>query len=215
MRVEEAGSKRGCLDPKYCKGRDSNGKIKPKVNRIRAGSACTDPGACGGSVYFHSQFLALKGPNGQDPWDSWTTSSYPWSFPVGDSWGGQGSTEINPLEFEQWLKAVGDDLQGFPTVGWYDTPLYDAGGDLTGTGCIYGRCYDRSELNYIGEGEALAKLGLSKETTHKVVFTWKNRYSLIYGLAGLDSTTKPVSQGTYEMTDIGWDYYNEHYAGVP
>jgi hypothetical protein len=146
-------------------------------------------------------------------WDTWTTTSYPWSFPVSGSWSDQAVIESR--EFEQMLKIVGDDLQGFPTLGWYDTPFYNAGGNATGIGCVNGKCYDRSELNYIGEGEALAKLGLSKEITHQVVFVWKNKLPLALGLLGLESTTNPVSQGTYEMTDIGWDYYNANYAGIP
>jgi len=116
------------------------------------------------------------------------------------------------MEFEQMLKAVGDDLQGFPTLGWYDTPFYDAGGKLTGTGCVYGKCYDRSELNYIGEGEALAKMGFSREATQSIVRTWKNKWDILSGFVGLDGIFTEVSQGTEDMTDIGWRYYTEHYT---
>ncbi len=150
-----------------------------------------------------------------EPWNSWTTASYPWSFPVYNSWGDQGPMEINPVDFEHMLKAVGDDLQGFPTLGWYDTPFYDAGGKLTGIGCIYGSCYDRSELNYIGEGMALAKMGFSRESTQNIVWAWKNKGPFVLGLLGLDSTTRDVSQGTIDMTNIGWDYYTENYTGAP
>jgi hypothetical protein len=185
-----------------------------------AGSVCPDQ-KCKDDV----QRRRTKHQHHSDPWDDndpwdeawadWTTHSYPWKFPVAGSWGGIGPQEIEPMEFEQMLKSVGDDLHGFPTLGWYDTPFYNAGGKLTGIGCVNGKCYDRSELNYIGEGEALAKLGLSRDATHNVVFIWKNKWSLLSGLVGLDSTTKPVSQGTYEMTDIGWSYYVQHYGGAP
>ena len=146
------------------------------------------------------------------PWADWTTSSYPWSFPVYDSW---GVAEIDPTDFDLMLQAVGDDLQSTITLGWYDTPFFDSGGDLTGIGCVNGSCYDRSELNYIGEGEALAKNGLSRDATQTVVFLWKNKMSLLLGLIGLDSTMKPVTQGTKDMTDIGWYYYTEHYSSNP
>lgn len=152
-----------------------------------------------------------------DPWIDWTTSSYPWDFPVYDSWGHLGPMEINPTDFELMLQAVGDDLQGFPTFGWYDTPFFDHGGNLTGTACINGSCYDRSELNYIGEGEALAKIGLSRDAAHFVVKLWKNKSNVFncgFSSRYCGHLTEP-SQGTIDMTDIGWYYYTEHYSGNP
>ena len=127
-----------------------------------------------------------------------------------ESW--DGRVEIDPVEWEKLLKLVGDDVHFFST-GWKDTPFFN-NYSRSGIGCFNGGrdCYDRSELNYIGEGEALAALGLSKEATHNVVWTWKNKDPFVLGLLGLDSTPREVSQGTYEMTDVGWDYYHEHYS---
>lgn len=150
-----------------------------------------------------------------DAWDAWITDSYPWSFPVAPSWGDQGPKEIDPVEFEQMLKTVGDDLQGFPTLGWYDTPFYNAGGDLTGIACVNGNCYDRSELNYIGEGEALAKMGFSREATQDIVWAWKNKGNIAWCGLGVECSFSEPSQGTIEMTDIGWNYYTQHYGGAP
>jgi hypothetical protein len=183
--------------------------MKNKHNPCR-----TDPGLCGGTVYSHSRFLKPMDQYGQNPFDSWTETSYPWSIPVALSWGDQGPTEINPIEFEKWLKVVGDDVQKTWTLGWYDTPFYNAGGKLNGTGCVYGHCYDRSNLNYIGEGMALSKLGLSQDATHTVVWFWKNKTNLLMNsITGEDGVYifKDVAQETYDMTDIGWNYYNEHY----
>jgi hypothetical protein len=128
------------------------------------------------------------------------------------SWDGHG--EIDPVEWNELLKNVGDNVHTFST-GWYDTPFFNNYSD-SGIGCFNGGrdCYDRSELNYIGEGEALAALGLSKEVTHNVVWAWKNAKPFMFGLAGLDSTPKKVTPGTYEMTDVGWDYYHTHYSSV-
>jgi hypothetical protein len=114
------------------------------------------------------------------------------------SW--EGSGEIDPVEWEKLLKNVGDNVHSFST-GWYDTPFYNRYGTLKGTGCLNGKCYDRSEINYIGEGEAWAALGVSKETTHEIVSFWKKS---IYHHA--------PSSGAMEMTDIGYDYYEEHYS---
>jgi len=196
MQVQDGPQSRGCSNPKYC----NNGK--PKSNEELA--KMRNP---------------KKDQKASDPWDaawdSWATGSYPWSFPAASSWGDQGPIEIDNMEFEQMLKAVGDDLQGFPTLGWYDTPFYNVGGDLTGIGCVNGKCYDRSELNYIGEGEALAKMGFSRESTQNIVWAWKNKGAFVFGLVGLDSTPTKVSQGTIDMTDIGWIYYTQHYSGPP
>jgi hypothetical protein len=126
------------------------------------------------------------------------------------SWEGFG--EIDPVEWNKLLRNVGNDVHFFST-GWYDTPFFNNYTD-SGIGCFNGgtNCYDRSELNYIGEGEALAALGFSRETTHNIVWTWKNKGPIVLGLLGLDSTPREVSQGTSQMTDVGWTYYHEHYS---
>jgi hypothetical protein len=125
--------------------------------------------------------------------------------------GSWGCGQIDPVEWEKLLQNVGDDVNRFST-GWYDTPFFNNYGLLTGTGCFGEKCYTRTELNYIGEGEALAAVGLSKDSTHDVVWAWKNKGPFVWGVLGVDSTPRQVSQGTYEMTDIGWNYYHEHYS---
>jgi hypothetical protein len=176
---------------------------------INTGNPCsTDPGLCGGTVYFHSIFLY--------PWADWAleieNSRGGRRAQVAPAWG--VPTEIDPFEFELMLKAIGDDAYSF-SWGWYDTPFYNGGRtkSYSGVGCIYSRCYTRTELNYIGEGESLAALGLSKEATHGVVWSWKMVTRTITCLTSIGNNCNfSVSQGTYEMTDVGWDYYNEHYS---
>jgi hypothetical protein len=189
MRVEEAGSSKGSLNcskyPQYC----NSGKKKSK------------------------QELNAMHPIHQKHEDE--GSQLPWLTDFAghgrlESW--DGRVEIDPVEWENLLKVVGDDVQLFST-GWYDTPFFN---DYTrsGIGCFNGGqdCYDRSELNYIGEGEALAALGLSRDATQNIVWAWKNKGPLVLGLGGLDSTPRRVSQGTIDMTNIGWNYYHEHYS---
>ncbi len=98
---------------------------------------------------------------------------------------------------------------------WYDTPFYNKGGRLSGTGCFGTECYDRSELNYIGEGGVWAGVGLSKEATHNIVWAWKNKVPFVLGLLGLDSTPREVSQRVMDMTDLAYDYYHELYPDIP
>jgi hypothetical protein len=108
-----------------------------------------------------------------------------------------------PLELDVYVRST----------GWYDTPFFN-NYSRSGIGCFNGGgdCYDRSELNYIGEGEALAALGFSNGATQNVVWFWKNKGPFVSGLAGLDSTPRTVSQGTIDMTNVGWNYYHEHYS---
>ena len=114
------------------------------------------------------------------------------------SW--DGEKEIDPSDWEDLLFSIGEDVHDFST-GWYDTPFYDGFGTLSGTACINGKCADRSEINYIGEGEALAALGLTKKQTFQVVAIWKHG---MYDQA-------PTSD-TFYFTETGWDYYNDHYS---
>lgn len=125
------------------------------------------------------------------------------------SWDGAG--EIDPVEWDQLLKNVGDDVHTFST-GWYDTPFFNNYSD-SGNGCFKGGkdCYDRSELNYIGEGESLAALGFSNKATQDIVWTWKNKGNIVWCALGVECSFRKPSQGTIDMTDIGWNYYHEHY----
>jgi hypothetical protein len=195
MRVEEPGSKKGCSDPKYCKGIDSNGKVKPKINKGKgannAANPCTDPGKCGGTVYSHGL---------DDPLKILDEENYMFGgYGRLKSW--DGIKQIDPKDWNSLLARIGNDISASKIkTGWYDTPFYNYGGLLKGTACINGKCYDRAELNYIGEGEALAARGKSKEKTLEFVNNWKE---IVYG--------HPASYGVNDMTGVGWDYYHEHY----
>jgi len=133
---------------------------------------------------------------------------------VQDSW---GITVIDPTDFEELLSEIAYDVHQKPPE-WlmilsprYDTPFYNVGGKLSGMGCIYGKCYTRTEINYIGEGELWAAVGVSKSTGHTIVSAWKNAKSFALGLVGFDSAHREISQGTFEMFDIGYDNYQELY----
>jgi hypothetical protein len=126
---------------------------------------------------------------------------------VQDSW---GITAIDPTDFEELLSEIAYDVHQKPP-DWlviisprYDTPFYNVGGDLSGTGCIHGKCYTRTELNYIGEGELWAAVGVSKSTGHKIVTAWKQAKCAFL-------CNKQPSAGTLEMFDIGFDSYHELY----
>jgi len=126
-------------------------------------------------------------------------------FPGGiaGSWG--PPNDIDPADFNELLGKIRTDVHETPSAllvlksPIYDTPFYNRNGKYTGTGCLNGKCYDRSELNYVGEGELWAGLGFTKDRTHGIVSAWK----AIYGHS--------PSQGTIEMTDIGFDHYQELY----
>ncbi len=190
MMLEDEGSTKGGLDcrkfPQYC----NNGK-KKSDKELQAMHPKPESSGGAGPILWITNFA--DGGRGSIP-----------------SWPDRG--EIDPVEWERLLKNVGDGVHAFST-GWYDTPFFNNYSD-SGIGCFNGGrdCYDRSELNYIGEGEALAALGFSKEATHNIVWAWKNKGPLGWGLLGLDSTPRKVSQGTYEMTDVGWEYYHENFS---
>jgi len=127
--------------------------------------------------------------------------------------------DIPPDEFEDLLLAIVDDVHNKTprelvlSAAGYDTPFYNHStyfgiGRLSGTGCIYGKCYDRSELNYIGEGALWAAAGASKAEGHQIVTTWK---LLIWINHGPQLTTP----GTLEMFDLGYNTYYQVYPYPP
>jgi|GEM_PF-4248132 len=63
--------------------------------------------------------------------------------------------------------------------------------------------YAGSEIhsNHSSSPGRLAALGLTKKQTFYVVAIWKH---LTYDEA--------PSAGTFKFTEIGWDYYNDHYS---
>ena len=179
MRVEDQGGKRGCSDPKYCQ----NGKPKSADELAKMRNQKKSKG--GGE-----QDDRLKIFGGEYTFGGYGKNLVSWD----------GEKEIDPAEWEALLSHIGSDVNNFST-GWYDTPFFDGFGALSGTGCINGECSDRSEINYIGEGEALAALGLTKKQTFYVVAIWKH---LIYDEA--------PSPDTFKFAGIGWDYYDDHYS---
>jgi hypothetical protein len=155
------------------------------------GSSCIELGICGGTVYFHG----LDDPLGIFDEENYTFGGY------GKLKSWDGIKQIDPKDWNRLLASIGNDVNSSSIkTGWYDTPFYDYGGLLKGTACISGKCYDRSELNYIGEGEALAASGKSKEEATEFVNNWKE---IVYG--------HPASYGVNDMTGVGWDYYHENY----
>jgi hypothetical protein len=188
MMVEDEGSTKGGLDcskyPQYC----SNGKKKS-----------------------NKELQAMHPKQGQvDRLKIYGGEYIFWGY-GGNLTSWNGDKEIDPAEWEALLYHIGYDVHNFST-GWYDTPLFDGFGYLSGTGCINGKCYDRSELNYVGEGEALAALGLSNEATHNIVWTWKNQGNIVWCALGVECSFRKPSQGTIDMTDIGWEFYHEYYS---
>ncbi len=121
------------------------------------------------------------------PWAEWAERGE-----RAPSW--PGSMVIDPGEFDDMLGVVGDDVQDF-SIGWYDTPFWNRYGMLEGTGNIYGNDYNRSDINYVGEGEAWAALGKSKSETQNIVAFWKE---IVYW-------HRP-SDATFKFTDVGYDY---------
>jgi hypothetical protein len=90
----------------------------------------------------------------------------------------------------------------------FDTPFYDhsffGNGKLSGTGCIYGQCYARHEINYEAQGILWARVGVSKPAGHAIVQLWK---LLPMGHAPFQSP----SGGTLVMFDRGYDAYMANY----
>ncbi len=202
MQVEDEGSTQGCSNPKYCKDRDPNRKKDQGKGTSSYSIPCIEPGICGGTAYSHEG----------DPLKIFGGETIFWGLGADlVSW--DETKQIDPKEWEALLSDTGYKVnRSWIKTGWRDTPLFNGFGFLSGRACLNpGNCYDRSELNYIGEGEALAALGLSKEGAHNVVWAWKNKGPFVLGLLGFDSTPREVSQGTYEMTDVGWDYYHDQY----
>ena len=150
-------------------------------------------------------------------WDIWALGSW------------DGLREIDPTEWEALLAKISanshDLSQRFPN--WilaiislnYDTPFYDVGGSLSGTGCINGKCYDRSELNYVGEGIIWAAMDTTQQQGHFVVWQWKHKscfYTFDAGEVCLNpSAYEQPTEGTLEMFDIGYDYYIQNYPPIP
>ncbi len=132
-----------------------------------------------------------------------------------DPW--NGPEEVPHAEWEDLLSEIRDNVHStsktllFSKASNYDTPFFDRGGPLgigrySGTGCIDKKCYDRSELNYVAQGELWAAMGVSKKAGHLIVWEWKQSKNF-FNIAN----AVPVSPGTIEMFDVGFDHYHELY----
>jgi len=126
---------------------------------------------------------------------------------------GNGPLYIDPAEWDALLLAIRNDIRGMnrqqliAAALFYDTPFYDNSfygfGKLPGIGCINQRCYSRSELNYVAQGELWAAAGFSIEETMTIVQLWK--------LSPIMHFPTVASGGTLVMTNIGYYDYQSHY----
>ena len=91
---------------------------------------------------------------------------------------------------------------------YYDTPFYNDHGHLTGRGCLDDICYDRSELNYVAQGEIWAAAGVSNKTGHAIVKFWKEAYCFWM-------CERTDLQEEYDLFDAGYEDYQEHYPPQP
>ena len=137
-----------------------------------------------------------------------------------DSW--DWAEDIGNGDFGELLTVVAKDIHEKPKA-WlvlaavnYDTPFFNGYGLYSGTGCLNGKCYDRSELNYIAQGALWAAVGVSKEAGHEIVEAWKRKGCI----PGTDACLNPAAvnqptQETLEMFDLGFDFYNQLYPPAP
>jgi hypothetical protein len=150
---------------------------------------------------------------------NWFTGG--WDLTVLDLW--EGAQNIDSVEWQLLLAKLGANVHDTSKIELllkavnYDTPLFDKGrffglSRLKGVGCIEGACYDRSELNYIGEGELWAAIGVPKPLGHLLVWDWKQTKSFPPFDLG---NPVPVTNKTFEMFDVGYDSYEQNYGSIP
>ena len=127
---------------------------------------------------------------------------------------GEEPMNIDPSQWELLLTAIREQVHGLNR--WqlialalsYDTPFYNNSlyglGEVPGTGCIdqYG-CFDRSELNYIAQGELWAAAGVDFEDAESIVRFWKFMPIMHF--------SAEASGGTLIMLSVGYSDYEEHY----
>jgi hypothetical protein len=122
--------------------------------------------------------------------------------------------DIDPVEFAELLSALRNQVHGMNRweliflAMFYDTPFYDNSfyglGRLPGIGCIEGLgCYDRSELNYIAQGELWAAAGADNEVATAIVRFWKSMPIMHFPTG--------ASGGTLIMLDVGFYDYTGHF----
>jgi hypothetical protein len=128
------------------------------------------------------------------------------------SW--EGEKDIDPGDWEMLRSEIRDDVYS----SWgtflpieapsYDTPFYNDHGKLSGRGCLGEKCYDRSELNYVAQGELWAAVGVSNERGHEIVRFWKEMKCLWL-------CERNDLQEEYDMFDNGYFHYQELYPPHP
>jgi len=184
---EGGGGKKGCSDPRYCE----NGQPKSK-----------------------EELAKMRNKKKRDTLNFWDPSSRVDGNPNGylESW--DGEKDIDPADWEKLLSQIRDNVHSTPGIVLfygsfsYDTPFYNDHGNLSGRACLGGECYDRSELNYVAQGELWAALGASNETGHKIVKTWKESKCLW-------TCDRNDLQEEYDMFDVGYHHYQELYPHLP
>ncbi|MDR3573714.1 MAG: hypothetical protein P4L50_07625 [Anaerolineaceae bacterium] len=90
--------------------------------------------------------------------------------------------EVNDSEFNKLLIAIYLDLKNRAPVGGYDfgtrqaydTPFWDGYGNLGGNVCFSGKCYKRSEVNYVAQGMWVSASGQSLFEGEVGVAAWKS-----------------------------------------
>jgi len=128
------------------------------------------------------------------------------------SW--EGEQNIDPGDWQDLLADIRDDVHStwgtfLPIEAtYYDTPFYNDHGNLSGRGCLGEKCYDRSELNYVAQGELWAAVGVSNQTGHAIVKFWKESKCLWM-------CERNDLQEEKEIFDIGYHDYQEHYPPHP
>lgn len=142
---------------------------------------------------------------------------------------GYSCTLLDSDQFNQMILAIYYDLKNrapvggydFPTRSVYDTPFWNAYGQLPGELCVTGdKCYGRSEVNYVAQGMFVAAAHQDMPEAKAGVFGWK-AFSLAKGIKDnyYDRNPNAVpagtywppipSQGTMIWFEKGYNYYNE------
>jgi RHS repeat-associated protein len=183
----DMGGGAGCSDPKYCRG----GKPKPSEELVK-----------------------MRYQKKRETLNFWDPSSRVDGDPNGylKSW--EGEKVIDSADWDLLRLQIRDDVHStwgmfLPIEAmWYDTPFYNDRGNLSGHGCLDDKCYDRSELNYVAQGELWAAVGVSNRRGHSIVKFWKESKCLW-------RCDRNDLQEEYDMFDNGYYHYQELYPPQP
>jgi hypothetical protein len=181
---EGGGGKKGCSDPRYCE----NGQAKSK-----------------------EELAEMRNKKKRDTLDIFDPSNRNQDGYL-LSW--EGEKDIDPAQWDLLLKLSREKAHSTPGIILFyqsfsfDTMFYNDHSKLSGRACLDDKCYDRSELNYVAQGELWAALGASNPTGHKIVKNWKESKCLW-------RCDRNDLQEEYDMFDIGYDHYGELYPHHP